>query len=213
MSGQKRPTAANVAALLKRYQCPIPFHAVRARFMGTMGSPSPDRSPINAIKELWGGNFPPVDTLDDLNHLLHVLVDGLWNPLTAHQTTGNPFKLASVPVRPTRKGIHNYALVRQQEIEGFMDGLFGANEEIVLPESAHDGVDALGQVRAMLSGTVKLLGDTGIPARSGELNGLAENLQALAAILETEMNVVILSCTRARRQAPPENPPSKPTVH
>jgi hypothetical protein len=213
MSGQKRPGNANVVALLKRYQCPTPFHAVRTRFMGSIASPVSDRSPLNTIQELWGGKFPPFDSMEDLNHLLHVLTDGLWNRLTAHQTASNPFKLTRVQVKQTREGVHHYALVRKQEIEGFMDGLFGPHEEMDLPESARDGVDALGEIRAMLAGAINLLDDTGKPAPPDELNGLADNLQALATILEKEVNTVVLSCTRARRQLLAEKQASKPTVH
>jgi len=105
-------------------------------------------------------------------------------------------------VKQTREGVHHYALVRKQEIEGFMDGLFGSHEEMDLPESARDGVDALG--------AINLLDDTGKPAPPDELNGLADNLQALATILEKELNIVVLSCTRARRQLR-EKQASKPT--
>ncbi|MGA2717143.1 MAG: hypothetical protein ABSG41_29015, partial [Bryobacteraceae bacterium] len=113
MSGQKRHSTANVVALLNRYQCPTPFHAVRARFMGSIVSPVPDNSPVHTIQELWGGKFPPFDSMDDLNHLLHVLMDGLWNRLTAHQTASKPFKLTRVQVKQTREGVHHYALLRK----------------------------------------------------------------------------------------------------
>ncbi len=192
---------------------PRHFTPLRTRFMGCIVSPVPDRSPVQAIQELWGGNLPPFYSVDDLNHLLRVLVDGLWNRLTAHQTAGKPFKLTQVQVKPTREGVHHYALVRKQEIEGFMDGLFGPHEEMDLPESARNGIDALGEIRAMLAGAIDLLDDTGKPAPADELNGLADNLQALATILEKEVNTVILSCTCARRQVLAETRGSKPTVH
>ena len=200
MRGQKRPSNANVVALLNRYQCPTPFHAVRARFMGSIASPLRDRSPVHAIQELWGGEFPPVDTIEDLNHLLHVLMAGLWNRLTAHRFASNPFKLMRLPVSQTRVGLHQYALVRKQEIEGFMDGLFGPHEQLDLPESARDGVQVLGEMRAMLAGAIALLDDPSMPAAPHDLNGLSNNLRPLATILEKEMNTVVLSCTRARRE-------------
>lgn len=212
MSGPKRDTTADVVALLNRYQCPTPFHAVRARFMGSIVSPAPDRLPVHAIQELWGGNFPPFDSVEDLNHLLHVLADGLWNRLTAHQAASNPFKLTRVPARQTREGVRHYALVRKQEIEGFMDGLFGPHDELDMPESARDGMDALGEIRAMLAGAIDLLDDAGKPAPPDQLKGLADNLQALATIVEKEVNSVIGSCTRARRQLL-AGTRSKPTVH
>jgi hypothetical protein len=214
MAGQKRHSTANVIALLNRYQCPTPFHAVRARFMGSIVSPAQDRSPVNAVRELWSGKFPLFDSMYDLNDLLHVLMDGLWNRLTVHQTARKPFKLTRVQVKQTRDGVHNYALVRKQEIEGFMDGLFGPYYELDLPESARDGVDALGQIRAILEGVINLLEDAGIPASHGDLTGVADNIQALEAILEQEMNAVVFSCTRARRQLLAETQgSSRPKVH
>jgi hypothetical protein len=212
MPGQKRPSNANVIALLNRYRCPTPFHAVRARFMGSIASPL-DRSPVHAIQELWGGELPPFDTMEDLNHPLDVLMAGLWNRLTAHQIDSNPFKLTRLQVEQTREGLHHYALLRRQEIEGFMDGLFGPHEELDLPESARVGVGVLGEVRAMLAGVVTLLDDPGQPSAPDDLKGLSDNLQALAIILEKEMNTVVLSCTRARRQAPADIRHIKPIVH
>jgi len=180
--------------------------------MGSIVSPVPDPLPVHTLQQLWGGQFPPFDSVEDLNHLLYVLMDGIWNRLTAHQNDGNPFKLTRVRVRRTREGVRDYALVRKQEIEGFLDGLFGPHEEMDLSESARDGVDALGEIRGMLAGAINFLNDTGKPAPPDELNGLAGNLQALATILEKEVNTVVLSCTRARRQLLAE-PRSKATVH
>jgi hypothetical protein len=213
MSGQKRPSDAKVVALLDRYKCPMPFHAVRARFMGSIASPLPGRSPVQTIQELWGGELPPFDATEDLNQLLHVLVDGLWNRLTDHQSVSNLFELRRLQLKPTREGVRHYAQVRQQELEGFMDGLFGPNEELDLPESARDAVEVLGELRAMFGGVITLLGDPSKPAASDDLKGLSENLQALATILEKEMNTAILSCVRARREVLPETQRNKPTVH
>jgi hypothetical protein len=70
-----------------------------------------------------------------------------------------------------------YALVRKQEIEGFMDGLFGPHDELDLPESARDGVAALGQILTILTGTINLLDDTGVPAVPDDLHGLADSLR------------------------------------
>jgi hypothetical protein len=62
MPGQKRPSNTTVIALLNRYQRPTPFHAVRTRFMGSIASALLDRSPLNVIHEIWGGELPPFDT-------------------------------------------------------------------------------------------------------------------------------------------------------
>jgi hypothetical protein len=46
-----------VRALLERYRCPVPFHAVRARFLGNIASPILSASPLDTVKALWGGEF------------------------------------------------------------------------------------------------------------------------------------------------------------
>jgi hypothetical protein len=70
-----------VRALLNRYRCPVPFHTVRTRFLGDIASPVMSASPLDAVKALWGGEFPEFDSLDAVNELLRILVMGLWNRL------------------------------------------------------------------------------------------------------------------------------------
>src|SRR5712671_7456624 len=74
-----------VRALLERYRCPVPFHAVRARFLGNIASPILSASPLDTVKALWGGELPEFDSLDAANELLRILVMGLWNRLSRHQ--------------------------------------------------------------------------------------------------------------------------------
>ncbi len=199
MAAKRPPTGKAVAALLTRYRCPTPFHAVRTRFMGAIASPE-DRSPVRAIEDLWEGKLPPFDAIEDFNHLLDVLVAGVWNRLTAHQVESNPFRLTRLPARLTPDGLLHYAEVRQQEVEGFSDGLFGPHEEINPPESAREAIDILGEMRSMFAGAAELLGRTGLPVSTGDLSGLHDNFRSLTVILEKEMNTVILSCARARGQ-------------
>jgi hypothetical protein len=53
------PTASDdqVRALLQRYRCPVPFHAVRTRFLGNIASPDMQASPIKMVEALWGGEL------------------------------------------------------------------------------------------------------------------------------------------------------------
>jgi hypothetical protein len=57
-------TDDQVRALLKRYACPVPFHEIRTRFLGNIASPVMSASPLDTVKELWGGELPefPVST-------------------------------------------------------------------------------------------------------------------------------------------------------
>ena len=70
-----------VRTLLDRYQCPVPFHAVRTLFLGNIASPILSASPLDTVKALWGGELPEFDSLGAINELLAVLVMGLWNRL------------------------------------------------------------------------------------------------------------------------------------
>ena len=202
-----------MAALLERYKCPTPFHAVRTHFMGSIAFPAETISPIETLKQLWGGELPAFDSMEDLNELLNVLINELWNQLTKHQTTVTPFRLTRIEVKPTREDLRNFARVRQQEIEGFIEGVFGSNDELDLPEAAHKAVDVLGEVRAMLAGAVKLLEDESKSAELSELKALTYNLQDIGKVAEKEMNAAIQSCRRARGQGGPHGPVNNPTMH
>ena len=57
----------SVRALLARYACPIPFHAVRTRFLGNIATPKLDASPVQTIKSLWGGELPEFDDMVAVN--------------------------------------------------------------------------------------------------------------------------------------------------
>jgi hypothetical protein len=91
-----------VRVLLDRYRCPVPFHAVRTRFLGDIASPVMSASPLDAVKALWDGEFPKFDSLDAVNELLRILVMGLWNRLSRHQERSAPFRLVRIEIRETR---------------------------------------------------------------------------------------------------------------
>ena len=204
---------AEVIALLKRYKCPTPFHEVRTRFLGNIASPVMGASPLETVKQLWGGELPEFDSMEAVNELLNALVAGLWNRLAAHQSSRNPFRLIRFEVAQTREGVKHLALVRSQELDGFVEGLFGAEEHINLPERAHKAIGVLADIRAMLAGVINLLDDSSKPAEPEDLKGMVRNIQKITIIVETEMNKAILSCTRARRQLLEQIPATKPTLH
>lgn len=199
--------------MLKLYACPTPFHEVRTRFLGSIASPVPGASPLDTVKRLWGGELPPVDSVDALNELFTVLVAGLWNRLTEHQNSRNPFRLLRFDVAPTREGLGRLALVRRQELDGFVEGLFGPDEQIELPQRAHEALEVLAELRSFLAGIVDLLGDLSKPAGPDDIKALLHNIQRMTIIAETEMNKANLSCKRARVQAIDRMPASRPTLH
>ena len=215
------PTDANpspasdeqVRALLERYKCPVPFHEVRTRLLGNIASPVMSASPIKVVQDLWGGELPPFDTIEDANELIGALVMGLWNRLTRHQDRASPFRLMRVDTASTPEGLAALALMRRQELDGFIEGLFGREEVIDLPKRARRGLDELGQMRALFEAVVHLAeDDTKHPTDKGVETTLGR-MREMTKIAEHEIHAVVLACTRARRQMIVGTPTTRSTVH
>lgn len=198
--------------LLARYGCPTPLHKVRTQFLGNIATPRLEASPMQVIKDLWGGALPEFENIADVNTLFQELLV-LWNDLTKHQARSVPFRLVRETIRPTKEDVARYCRMRCEELEGFLDGLYGAEESLDLPERAAAGMGALGEIRALHHGALQLLED---PAQSPSERELAEtlrNLEKLTPIAEKELHAVVLACVRARRQALSQFGGGRPTVH
>jgi hypothetical protein len=217
MAKPKNPVAvthaAEIGALLKRHGCPVPFHAVRTRFLGAMTSPAIGVSPIEEVGRLWGGKLPSFDSIDDANELIQGLIMGLWNRLTKHQEPSAPFRLTRLGTDPTRERIVSVASTRLEELDGFVQGLFGDQDEIDLPERAHHAVKALQEMRAMFAGVLDLALDESKPFDLEGMQGLQGQMREVTRIAEHEIHEAVLSCKRARMQAMASWPASKPTMH
>ena len=93
-------------------------------------------SPLDTLKGLWGGELPVFDGLDAVNELLAALIMGLWNRLSRRQERSTPFRLLRVDISRTREGLAGISLIRREELDGFLHGLFGKEESVDLPERA-----------------------------------------------------------------------------
>ena len=185
--------------LLERYRCPTPFHAIRTRFLGCIVSPrSP--SPLEAVQSLWSGELPAAQSLDDLNELIGALVMGLWNDLTQYQESKSRFRFVKLHLEPTRKSVGTLARIRREELDGFLEGLFGPEDVVELPQSASTSMDHLGEIRALFYGTHNLLEDERKPATIRDLSETLTNLKNISDIAQKELNAVVLNCTKARRE-------------
>jgi hypothetical protein len=216
MARQPTPPAASddeVRALLARYRCPVPFHAVRTRFLGNIASPAMQGSPIKMVEALWGGELPTFNSIDEANEFIGALVMGLWNRLTRHQERSARFRLTRMEVSATREGIAALARLRREELEGFVDGLFGDEESIDLPERATKALGALAEIRAMLEGIEVLAEDPAKPTPSDDIAVTIGHFRELTRIAEHEIHEAVLSCTRARRQMPASQPARRPVLH
>lgn len=202
-----------VRSLLKKYNCPVPYHEVRTRFLGGMATPARTASAVHVVKGLWGGKLPAFESLEAANELIGALVNGLWNSLTRHQKRAEPFRLLRTPAELTRAGLAAYTLMRRQEIDGFVEGLFNGQDEIDLPEKASASLDIIAELRAMLASTHALVTDETKAGSDEECAATLKQIQELTLIIEQEIHVIVLACTRARRQMFQTPDFSGPTFH
>ncbi len=203
-----------VRALLERHACPLPFHAVRALFMGNIATPDMGASPMQAIRDLWGGDLPEFESEQDAELLLTGLMQGLWNGLSDHQKRTDPFKLVRVKSGPPSwETLARLALMRREELDGFLEGLFAGQDEIDLPEKAHEATNILGELRAMIAGVHHLATTNATPSDVTELEDLIKQIRELSIIAEKEINVAIQSCKRARAHQLLTYAAEKPVLH
>ena len=189
-----------VRELLRAHGCPMPFHAVRTRFLGNIATPRLDASPIAVIKELWGGELPEFEDARSADTLFQALMS-FWNHLAKHQSRSKPFRLVRVPSESVRDSLLALCRTRTEELEAFVDGLFGSDEEIDLPERAVEGMEHLGEINAMIRGVLHLLEDSDQSPTDKELGDTLRNVKELTGIAEEEIHGVVLSCVWARREA------------
>lgn len=90
--------------------------------------------------------------------------------------------------------------MRAEELKGFVKGLFGTDDEMLLPQKAHEAVTALAELHAMFNGAAGLLADESKPAPDPELKALLRNVQQLTIAADEQINKAIQSCKRARGQ-------------
>lgn len=199
-SGPTAATDKDVQALLLRRQCPTPLHVLRTLFLGSIASPQLDVSPMALVAQAWGGEMPEFSSKAEVEEVFGMLVQGLWNRLSEHQSTRNPFRLPRFEVAGTRQALHDLARMRAQELQGFVDGLFGSEDEMLLPKKAHEAVIALAELHAMFDGAAALLADETKPAPADELKALLRNVQQMTIIADEQINKAVQSCKRARGQ-------------
>ena len=207
-------TDEQVRALLEKHKCPVAFHEVRTRFLGNIASPNVSASQIKVVQNLWGGELPAFDAIDEANELIGALVMGLWNRLTRHQERSSPFRLLRMQAAPlTRASLAALAQTRRQELDGLIEGLFGHEEMIDLPKRAHRGLDNLGQMRALFDAVLVLAVDDAKPVTEKGMETTLRHIREMTRNAEHEIHAVVLAYTRARRQMLAAMPTSKPTVH
>jgi hypothetical protein len=168
---------------------------------------------MDAVKCLWNDDLPEFESPEEAKELIGALVMGLWNQLAKHQERGAPFRLTRLTTAAVPQGVENLARIRRQELDGFVEGFFGSEESVDIPERAHRAMDALGNIRALFASLEDVTKDE---TRAGALKNAemtVRRLHEMTKIAEHEMHAVVLSCVRARKQMLAGLPIKKPTVH
>ena len=196
-----------------RYECPVPFHEVRTRFLGNIASPVMSASPIKVVQDLWGGELPPFDTIEDANELIGALVMGLWNRMTRHQDRASPFRLLRTETTPTREELAALALMRRQELDGFVAGLFGRSDAIDLPERARRSLNGTRRDHGVGSAVFEVVNDETRSATERAMETTLRHMREMTKSAEHETHAIVMACARARKQMLARMPTKRPTVH
>jgi hypothetical protein len=142
---------------------------LRTLLLGNISSPLLQVSPLAAVRQAWGGELPEFGSAEEVEELMQVLVNGMWNRLTLHQNSRTPFRLPRFEVAPHRPALLGLARTRAEEVEGFLDGLFGGQDELSLPQKAHEAVQKLAELQQMFEGAAGLLVDPSQAAPEDQL--------------------------------------------
>jgi hypothetical protein len=192
---------AKVKALLERHRCPVPFHAVRTRFLGALADPEPDVAPLQIVKSLWGGELPEFHSVDEANELLQTLVMGLWNEFTRYQYRRVRFRLTPIPLPEDKHSLMEHARVRHEEIEGFIAGLFGGKSKLALDPGSAEALDRLTEIGSLYGGMRGFAASPTNPTDRVEFRAMHSDLTALRAAAEREMQAIVIQSARLRRLA------------
>ena len=130
-----------------------------------------------------------------------------------NQERSKPFRLVRAEIPETREGLADIARIRREELDGFVEGLFGNAQTLEVPERAHRALDAVSELRAIFDGLHELVGNPTKPVTPDDVSQTRRDIRELTKVGEREIHEAVLSCTRARRQLLNMVPTSRPTLH
>ena len=185
---------------------------MRAQFMGAIASPIERIQPLSEIKALWGGEFPPFDSMDDVNQLLQVLVMGLWNQLSGHTDPDKPFELTRFKGEATNDMLRAQAQVRYEELDAFRHGFYQRQPSLKLSPELAKACDVIDELISMYQGMRQI--PVNPMEKQSERDAFAKTIDSLTEILEGEINFIISTVTQDRAGLSAANPAGPgPTRH
>ena len=81
------------------------------------------------------------------------------------------------------------ALMRRQELDGFIDGLLGTRQQSTFQKNPPEGLDALSEMRALMAAVLDLANDETKPATSAALQATLKNMREMTRISAASMRV------------------------
>jgi hypothetical protein len=90
-----------------------------------------------------------------------------------------PFRLVRIEIPETREGLAHLALIRREELDGFVERLFGNEQSLELPEGAHRALDALSELRAIFDGLYELACNPTKPVTADDIAQTRRNIREL----------------------------------
>lgn len=188
---------ADVRRLLKKYKCDFGLHQVRAQFMGAIASPVTTVNPMQELSSLWHGALPKMKSSESAEELVRVMTMGLWNKLASQIGPERRFELTKYSGINSDAELRYFAQVKCDELESFLTGYFQGEGSLTLTPEIDESIGILEDLAGMFAGIVQ------IPAKSNEsereIRLLMKELQKLAEIAETELNLVIQNTAEMRR--------------
>ena len=103
--------------------------------------------------------------------------------------------------------------MRRQELDGFIEGLFGQEDVVDLPERAHRGLDILGELRALFAAVLEIATHETKAATDKGMETTLRHMREMTKNAEHEMHAIVLSCKRARKQMLAALPAKKSSLH
>ena len=135
----------------------------------------------------------PFENFEEANDLIQGL-HNLWNHLAQHQKRTKPFKLTIKPFSDDRVSMREFLEVRTEEIDQFLEGLLGDEEELTVPKDIRAEIELLSENYALMNATLAMLNrdDT----TDEDASGLVHSLRELNKIAGVQINDIILACVQ-----------------
>jgi hypothetical protein len=143
----KKPTKyvgdASVAKCLDKYKSTVPFHVVRMRVFGALGSPNVGLLPVMVIASFWPEDaFPKFTTKDEAETFFATFM-GLWRRMEKMAEAGQS-TFSSMGKLQTLENVKEVLQKRVEEIEaGFIEGFWGGKDDLNMPSATAALIDGL----------------------------------------------------------------------